>query len=175
MKKIILTILAMLVLVSAANAEIKTYSDTKEKYTRTSVLYDLDVQSTDTELEENYKEFQNSDMSFYINKGKYYTGEFINFAGVPLEVQKCFLDTDTRYVTVRTFYAGTQKSEDIYYRLSDGRFLHYHCDIKNGKTLKKQTIEKADAVDSADGSREGVSTASTRAADVKEDFVWETE
>ena len=39
--------------------------------------------------------------------------------------------------------------------------------------LKKQSIAKADAVDSADGSREGVSTASSRASEAKEDFTWE--
>ena len=38
--------------------------------------------------------------------------------------------------------------------------------------LKKQSIAKADAVDSADGSREGVSTASSRASDAKEDYTW---
>ena len=39
--------------------------------------------------------------------------------------------------------------------------------------LKKQSIAKADAVDSADGSREGVSTASSRASEAKEDFTWD--
>ena len=38
--------------------------------------------------------------------------------------------------------------------------------------LKRQSIAKADAVDSADGSREGVSTASSRASDAKEDYTW---
>ncbi len=39
--------------------------------------------------------------------------------------------------------------------------------------LKKQSIAKADAVDSADGVREGVATASSRASEAKEDFTWE--
>lgn len=39
--------------------------------------------------------------------------------------------------------------------------------------LKKQSIAKADAVDSATGSREGVATASSRASEAKEDFAWE--
>ena len=39
--------------------------------------------------------------------------------------------------------------------------------------LKKQSIAKADAVDSADGKREGVATASSRASEAKEDFTWE--
>lgn len=39
--------------------------------------------------------------------------------------------------------------------------------------LKKQNIAKADAVDSADGKREGVATASSRASEAKEDFTWD--
>ncbi len=39
--------------------------------------------------------------------------------------------------------------------------------------LKKGVIAKADAVDSADGKREGVATASSRASEAKEDFAWE--
>lgn len=39
--------------------------------------------------------------------------------------------------------------------------------------LKKQSIAKANAVDSADGIREGVATASSRASEAKEDFTWE--
>ena len=39
--------------------------------------------------------------------------------------------------------------------------------------LKKQSIAKADAVDSADGTRQGVATASSRASDAKEDFTWD--
>lgn len=50
-------------------------------------------------------------------------------------------------------------------------------ECKNGKLtgrkLVKKTIAKADAIDSADGKREGVSTASSRASEAKEDFVWE--
>jgi len=42
---------------------------------------------------------------------------------------------------------------------------------KNG--LKKQTIAKSDAIDYAIGVREGVSTASSRASEAKEDFQWE--
>ena len=41
--------------------------------------------------------------------------------------------------------------------------------------LKKQSIAKADAVDSADGKREGVSTASSRASEAKADFAWDEE
>ncbi len=36
--------------------------------------------------------------------------------------------------------------------------------------LQKKSIAKADAVDSADGKREGVATASSRASEAKEDF-----
>ncbi len=39
--------------------------------------------------------------------------------------------------------------------------------------LKVQTIAKATAVDNATGKREGVSTASARASEAKEDLVWE--
>ncbi len=39
--------------------------------------------------------------------------------------------------------------------------------------LKKQSIAKADAVDSADGVKEGVATASSRASEAKEDFTWD--
>ena len=39
--------------------------------------------------------------------------------------------------------------------------------------LKKQSIAKADAQDTADGSRQGVATASSRASDAKEDFTWD--
>ena len=39
--------------------------------------------------------------------------------------------------------------------------------------LKKSAVAKADAVDSADGTREGVATASSRASEAKEDFTWE--
>ena len=41
--------------------------------------------------------------------------------------------------------------------------------------LKKQSIAKADAVDSADGKREGVSTASSRASEAKADYSWDEE
>lgn len=39
--------------------------------------------------------------------------------------------------------------------------------------LKMQSIAKASAEDSATGKREGVSTASSRASEAKEDFAWE--
>ena len=39
--------------------------------------------------------------------------------------------------------------------------------------LQKKNIAKADAVDSADGKREGVATASSRASEAKEDFTWD--
>ena len=39
--------------------------------------------------------------------------------------------------------------------------------------LKKQAIAKADAEDTADGKREGVATASSRASEAKEDFTWD--
>ena len=39
--------------------------------------------------------------------------------------------------------------------------------------LKKSSVAKADAVDSADGTREGVATASSRASEAKEDYTWE--
>ena len=39
--------------------------------------------------------------------------------------------------------------------------------------LQKKSIAKADAVDSADGKREGVATASSRASEAKEDFTWD--
>ena len=39
--------------------------------------------------------------------------------------------------------------------------------------LKKQTIAKSDAMDTATGLREGVATASSRASEAKEDFTWE--
>ena len=52
-------------------------------------------------------------------------------------------------------------------------------EIKNGKLsgrkLKKRTIAKADAEDSATGKREGVSTASSRASQAKEDYEWSDE
>lgn len=41
--------------------------------------------------------------------------------------------------------------------------------------LKKQSIAKADAVDDADGKREGVSTASSRASEAKADYSWDEE
>ena len=39
--------------------------------------------------------------------------------------------------------------------------------------LKRTQVAKADANDTADGSREGVATASSRASEAKEDFTWE--
>jgi hypothetical protein len=39
--------------------------------------------------------------------------------------------------------------------------------------LKKQTIVKAGDVQVADGNREGVATASSRASEAKEDFTWD--
>ena len=39
--------------------------------------------------------------------------------------------------------------------------------------LQKKSIAKADAEDSADGKREGVATASSRASEAKEDFTWD--
>ena len=39
--------------------------------------------------------------------------------------------------------------------------------------LKKQTIVKAGDVQVADGKREGVATASSRASEAKEDFTWD--
>ena len=172
MKKIVLVLLGMFVLVSAANAELKKYSESREKYTRITIQYDSDFEVGYDEFYGNYEEFVNADLSWYIERGKYYTGEIVDSSKVPSEILKCFLETSTSFVRTLTYYAGTQKSEDSWY-MYEGMFLHYHCDYKNGRGLKKQTIEKADAVDSADGSRDGVSTASTRAADVKEDYIWE--
>lgn len=42
----------------------------------------------------------------------------------------------------------------------------------SGRKLKKRSITKADAEDSATGKREGVSTASSRASAAKEDYEW---
>ena len=42
-----------------------------------------------------------------------------------------------------------------------------------GRKLVKKTIAKADKEDTATGKREGVSTASSRASEAKEDYVWE--
>ena len=39
--------------------------------------------------------------------------------------------------------------------------------------LKKQTIVKAGDAQVADGNREGVATASSRASEAKEDFTWD--
>jgi hypothetical protein len=39
--------------------------------------------------------------------------------------------------------------------------------------LKKRTISKANKEDTANGKREGVSTASSRASEAKEDFIWD--
>jgi len=39
--------------------------------------------------------------------------------------------------------------------------------------LKKQSIAKADAEDTADGKSKGVATASSRASEAKEDFTWD--
>lgn len=50
-------------------------------------------------------------------------------------------------------------------------------EVKNNEPTKrklvKRSIAKADAEDTATGKREGVSTASSRASEAKEDFVWE--
>ena len=47
--------------------------------------------------------------------------------------------------------------------------------VLSGRKLKKRTISKADAADSATGKREGVSTASSRASQAKEDYEWSDE
>lgn len=47
--------------------------------------------------------------------------------------------------------------------------------VLSGRKLKKKTIAKASADDTATGKREGVSTASSRAADVKNDYEWSDE
>ena len=39
--------------------------------------------------------------------------------------------------------------------------------------LKRQVVTKADAEDTADGKREGVATASSRASDAKADYTWD--
>ena len=44
---------------------------------------------------------------------------------------------------------------------------------KKRNSLKKKTISKAKEVEISDGKRAGVSTASTRASEVKEDYVWD--
>lgn len=41
------------------------------------------------------------------------------------------------------------------------------------KGLKKYTIAKSDKIDNATGKREGVSTASARASEAKEDLTWD--
>lgn len=50
-------------------------------------------------------------------------------------------------------------------------------EVKNNEPTKrklvKRSIAKADAEDTATGKREGVSTASSRASEAKEDWVWE--
>lgn len=52
-------------------------------------------------------------------------------------------------------------------------------EVKNksftGRKLVKKNIAKADAIDSADGKREGVHTAASRASEVKDDFEWSEE
>jgi hypothetical protein len=44
-----------------------------------------------------------------------------------------------------------------------------------GRKLVKRTIARADAEDSADGKREGVFTAASRASEAKDDWVWDEE
>ena len=47
--------------------------------------------------------------------------------------------------------------------------------VLSGRKLKKKTIAKANADDTATGKREGVSTASSRASEAKEDYEWSDE
>lgn len=50
---------------------------------------------------------------------------------------------------------------------------YFYNESKTRKGLKVQSIAKADAIDNADGVREGVATASSRASEAKEDYTWD--
>ena len=72
------------------------------------------------------------------------------------------INLDGKSITIKAKQKGTVES--LFVSATPG---------KGG--LKKQNIAKADAVDSADGKREGVATASSRASEAKEDFSWDEE
>lgn len=92
--------------------------------------------------------------------------------------------TGTHYVTLKddemfiVFEGDFKEVKAVEFDLLHNRVPNIEWkEIKDGQTTKrklvKRTIAKANAEDTATGKREGVSTASSRASEAKEDWVWE--
>ena len=163
MKKIILVILTIFLSVSLFAKsfpsykemnEMKAYTKIEEKTVPLDQNYYLMI-NTEEQMEE-YLVFQkiqmlinlegDSDLVDNINKGVYNTENGVWFLLRESEkdiISICYNDTS---ITI------------TYWK-------------KN--SLKKKTISRAKEVEISDGKRAGVSTASTRASDAKEDFTWD--
>lgn len=150
MKKIILVLLGMFVLVSAyAKAPIELPKGEWQivKEDTVDTIYELDNLQL---LWHHTKGFYEVDILENGNVWHYYSNEYAPAKGVLNNILK-----------------GNGNFEQEFYITATG------IKTLDKPKLKKRTIANADANDTATGKREGVSTASTRASEAKEDFVWE--
>ena len=154
MKKIILVLAAMFMLASAYCTDIKVRN-----------IGNVTIER------ENWR--QN-------DKGEWCSGDRTDFYCI--EFHKT--DFNDRYYLAIHFYRNKNTAQEIYQiTLPKEEAEAVLNDIINNKVpnvvfnkyqkLKKMSIASASAEDTATGKREGVSTASSRASEAKEDFVWE--
>ena len=149
MKKIILVLAAMFVLVSAyAKAPIELPKGEWQivKEDTVDTIYELDNLQL---LWHHTKGFYEIDILENGNVWHYYSYEYAPAKGVLNNILKGNGDFEQEFHITATEIKTLDKPK-----------------------LKKRTIANASAEDTATGKREGVSTASTRASEAKEDYVW---
>lgn len=150
MKKIILVLLGMFILVSAyAKAPIELPKSEWQivKEDTVDTIYELDNLQL---LWHHTKGFYEVDILENGNVWHYYSYEYAPAKGVLNNILKGNGDFEQEFNITATGVKTLDKPK-----------------------LKKRTIANASAEDTATGKREGVSTASSRASEAKEDFIWE--
>ena len=150
MKKIILVLLGMFILVSAyAKAPIELPKGEWQivKEDTVDTIYELDNLQL---LWHHTKGFYEVDILENGNVWHYYSYEYAPAKGVLNNILKGNGDFEQEFYITATGVKTLDKPK-----------------------LKKRTIANASAEDTATGKREGVSTASSRASEAKEDFIWE--
>lgn len=85
------------------------------------------------------------------------------------------LKDDEMHLAFEGDFATVKKAafELLHNRTPDVEWTEVKNNEPTKRKLVKRTIAKADKEDTATGKREGVSTASSRASEAKEDWVWE--
>lgn len=150
MKKIILVLLGMFILVSAyAKAPIELPKGEWQivKEDTVDTIYELDNLQL---LWHHTKGFYEVDILENGNVWHYYSYEYAPAKGVLNNILKGNSDFEQEFNITATGVKTLDKPK-----------------------LKKRTIANASAEDTATGKREGVSTASSRASEAKEDYIWE--